>query len=86
MPPLTTVWASDEDLAIEAPADFRWRAEPYEFVADPPAIDLLTGSEAARRGLEAGATVDELASGFVEFERAFAERRGPCLLPEYAGT
>jgi uncharacterized protein YbbC (DUF1343 family) len=70
----------------EAPADFRWRAEPYEFVADPPAIDLLTGSDAARRGLEAGATVDELASGFVEFERAFAERRAPCLLPEYAET
>ena len=27
-----------------APAEFRWRTEPYEFVADPPAIDLLTGA------------------------------------------
>jgi uncharacterized protein YbbC (DUF1343 family) len=66
-----------------APDEFRWRTEPYEFVADPPAIDLLTGSAAARRGLEAGATVDELAAGFVEFETGFAERRAPYLLPEY---
>ena len=68
----------------EAPAEFRWRAEPYEFVADPPAIDLLTGSDAARRAIEAGASLDELAAGFVEFERAFAERRAPHLLSEYA--
>jgi len=66
-----------------APDEFRWRTLPYEFVADPPAIDLLTGSAAARRGLEAGATVDELAAGFVEFETGFAERRAPYLLPEY---
>jgi uncharacterized protein YbbC (DUF1343 family) len=67
----------------EAPADFRWRAEPYEFVADPPAIDLLTGSAAARRAIEAGATLDDLAAGFADFERSFAERRAPHLLPEY---
>ncbi len=30
------------------PRDFRWRREPYEFVSDVPAIDLLTGSAAAR--------------------------------------
>jgi uncharacterized protein YbbC (DUF1343 family) len=67
----------------EAPADFRWRAEPYEFVTDPPAIDLLTGSASARRGIEAGASIDDLAAGFVEFEQAFADRRAPHLLPEY---
>jgi uncharacterized protein YbbC (DUF1343 family) len=67
----------------EAPADFRWRAEPYEFVADPPAIDLLTGSAAARKAIEAGASVGELAASFAPFEREFAERRRPHLLPEY---
>jgi uncharacterized protein YbbC (DUF1343 family) len=67
----------------EAPADFRWRAEPYEFVADPPAIDLLTGSDVARRGIDAGASLDELVAGFATFEDAFSERRGPHLLPEY---
>jgi uncharacterized protein YbbC (DUF1343 family) len=66
-----------------APDEFRWRTEPYEFVADPPAIDLLTGSAAARRGLEEGASIDEIAAGFVEFEAEFAERRAPHLLPEY---
>ena len=68
----------------EAPAEFRWRTEPYEFVADPPAIDLLTGSAAARRGIDAGASLDELAAGFATFERAFIERRAPHLLSEYA--
>jgi len=68
----------------EAPADFRWRTEPYEFVADPPAIDLLTGSAAARRAIEAGAGLEALVAGFAEFERAFAERRAAHLLPEYA--
>ncbi|HEY2728389.1 MAG TPA: DUF1343 domain-containing protein [Polyangia bacterium] len=67
----------------EAPEEFRWRTEPYEFVADPPAIDLLTGSDAARRAIEGGASLDELASGFAEFERSFAERRAPHLLADY---
>jgi uncharacterized protein YbbC (DUF1343 family) len=66
-----------------APEEFRWRAEPYEFVADPPAIDLLTGSAQARRGIEAGAPLAELVAGFVEFERAFAELRAPFLMAEY---
>jgi uncharacterized protein YbbC (DUF1343 family) len=67
----------------QAPGEFRWRTEPYEFVTDPPAIDLLTGSDAVRRGIEAGASLDELVAGFAAFERAFAERRAPFLLPEY---
>jgi hypothetical protein len=68
----------------EAPRDFRWRAEPYEFVADPPAIDLLTGSAAARRALDAGAPLGELVAAFAGFEREFAERRRPHLIEEYA--
>ena len=44
---------------------FRWRTEPYEFVADPPAIDLLTGSDAVRTAIDAGASLDDLVAGFV---------------------
>jgi uncharacterized protein YbbC (DUF1343 family) len=66
-----------------APADFRWRAEPYEFVADPPAIDLLTGSAAARAVIESGGSVADLVASFAPFERDFAEKRRPYLLPEY---
>ncbi|MEM6792790.1 MAG: DUF1343 domain-containing protein [Acidobacteriota bacterium] len=36
------------------PEAFAWRAEPYEFVSDRPAIDLLTGGDAYRLALEEG--------------------------------
>jgi uncharacterized protein YbbC (DUF1343 family) len=42
------------------PERFAWRPDPYEFVADVPALDLLTGSDAARRRLEAGAPLEPL--------------------------
>jgi uncharacterized protein YbbC (DUF1343 family) len=66
-----------------APGDFRWRTEPYEFVADPPAIDLLTGSDEVRRAIDAGTTLGELCATFAPFERAFAEQRRPALVPDY---
>jgi len=66
-----------------APADFRWRTEPYEFVADPPAIDLLTGSDDFRRAVEGGGDVRDVAASYAPFEREFAERRRPALLSDY---
>ena len=63
--------------------DFRWRSEPYEFVADPPAIDLLTGSDEVRRAIDAGAAPRDLEALFLPFERAFSELRQPALLPDY---
>ncbi len=66
-----------------APRDFRWRSEPYEFVADPPAIDLLTGSDEARLILERDGRLAEIAQAILPFERSFAELRRPALLPEY---
>jgi uncharacterized protein YbbC (DUF1343 family) len=66
-----------------APEQFRWRAEPYEFVADPPAIDLLTGSGAVRRAIEQGASLTEIGATFAPFEREFAERRRPALIADY---
>jgi len=41
-----------EQAARQAPREFRWRADPYEF-EDRPAIDLLTGSSEFRERLEA---------------------------------
>jgi len=40
--------------------DFSWRAEPYEFVSEVPALDLLTGSPAARCCIEDGAPLAPL--------------------------
>jgi uncharacterized protein YbbC (DUF1343 family) len=63
----------------QAPAAFRWRTEPYEFVSGVPAFDLLCGSARERAAIEAGATVRRLARGWAAEERAFARRRRPYL-------
>jgi uncharacterized protein YbbC (DUF1343 family) len=42
------------------PGDFAWRPDPYEFVADVPALDLLTGSPAARLAIENGDSLADL--------------------------
>ncbi|PIE82902.1 MAG: hypothetical protein CSA09_04965 [Candidatus Contendobacter odensis] len=44
-----------------APEAFVWREKPYEFVADIPAIDLLTGDVAFRQALDAGTDADLVA-------------------------
>jgi uncharacterized protein YbbC (DUF1343 family) len=58
-------------LARAAGERFRWRTAPYEFVTDIPAIDLLTGSTAVRRGVEAGADLEEIASTWAGGETEF---------------
>ncbi len=42
------------------PVAFGWRPDPYEFVSDIPALDLLTGSPAARVAIESGGPLEEL--------------------------
>ena len=59
---------------------FRWRTEKYEFVSDRPAIDLLTGGDAIRKGIEAGASLADLRATWQSAEDAFAERRRAHLL------
>ena len=61
-------------------AAMTWRRETYEFVADRPAIDLLLGDPALREAIDAGATPDEVTSGFATDEAAFAETRRAWLL------
>jgi uncharacterized protein YbbC (DUF1343 family) len=72
-------------FAAAAPRAFRWRAAPYEFVADRPAIDLLAGGETLRRALDNGRGLDEWIASWEGDERAFRAERGPRLLyPEAA--
>jgi hypothetical protein len=52
-------------------------------VADPPAIDLLTGSAEVRRTIDGGGSIGELVAGFGPFERAFAEHRRAALIADY---
>jgi uncharacterized protein YbbC (DUF1343 family) len=61
-------------------ARFAWRTEPYEFVADRPAIDLLFGSDRERLALEAGQSAADIARAWEDEEAAFRGRRREHLL------
>lgn len=59
---------------------FAWRTETYEFVDNPIAIDLLTGSAEARLGLEARVRPTELLDAWKPQLDEFEERRQDVLL------
>lgn len=59
---------------------FAWRAAPYEFVSERPAIDLLTGGDDFRPALERGTGLDEWIAGWPAEEEAFLEQRRAILL------
>lgn len=59
---------------------FGWRTEPYEFVVDVPAIDLLTGSPEVRLALEADTELVEVQRSWEPQRRQFLDRRAGCLL------
>lgn len=63
-----------------APRDFAWRQEPYEFVSDRAALDLLTGGSTVREGIEAGAPLRELTDGWDDAEREWGDARRGFLL------
>ena len=67
-------------LAREFPGEFGWRSEPYEFVDDVPAIDLLTGSEEARRVVEGSEPLEQVLERWAAETAAFDERIEPLLL------
>ena len=63
-----------------APQTFAWRAKPYEFVAEIPAIDLLAGDDKLRRVLEADGDLAELAAEWAQERAAFEEMRRKAFL------
>ncbi len=62
------------------PEVFGWRRDPYEFVADRPAIDLLAGSDALRRALDGGSVPDDWLASWGADEEAFREQRRDILI------
>lgn len=62
------------------PDRFAWRAAPYEFISEIPAIDLLTGDENYRRALGGDASVSKWVESWSDDERAFSALREPALL------
>jgi len=71
-------------VRAQRPDEFAWRTHAYEFVDTVPAIDLLCGSAAVREGIDAGASVADLAATWAAEEKDFALRRGAWLLDAYA--
>lgn len=58
---------------------FTWRTEPYEFVGDRPAIDLLTGGPEVREAIDRGTGLDAVLAAEEAGARAFVEARRPFL-------
>ncbi len=61
-------------------AEFAWRDEAYEFVADVPAIDLLTGSAQAREVIEGRAGAEDLFAAWAAYCERFEQERAAFLL------
>ncbi|MBK7972369.1 MAG: DUF1343 domain-containing protein [Deltaproteobacteria bacterium] len=57
------------------PERFDWRREPYEFVSDRLAFDLLCGGDRERRALESGAPIADLEAAWRDELAAFREVR-----------
>ena len=62
------------------PNRFGWREEPYEFISDVPAIDLLTGSADYREALEQGTSIGDVYASYHDARAEFMARRARCLL------
>jgi uncharacterized protein YbbC (DUF1343 family) len=62
------------------PEEFAWREAPYEFVADRPAIDLLTGGPEYRQAIESGEGLEDWIASWKAEEEAFLEERREVLL------
>jgi uncharacterized protein YbbC (DUF1343 family) len=69
--------AAARELAGDA---MRWRVEPYEFVSDRPAIDLLSGGPEFRTLVEAGDCLDDWLAEDARSAAEFAQSRKPFLL------
>lgn len=68
------------EVARMAPEAFAFRTEPYEYVSDVPAIDLLTGGPEFRALVSAGAPIEDYLREQARSVAEFAERRRDWLL------
>lgn len=62
------------------PGEFAYRTDPYEFVSDRLALDLLLGDEELRLALERGEDPRDIAANLAPLEREFQRVRRPFLL------
>lgn len=68
------------EVRRRAPDAFAWRTEPYEFVSDRPAIDLLTGGPEYRTAVDGGLGLEDVLEAEERGASMFEEVRSPWLL------
>jgi len=79
--PVLTGIAVIRAIYDEYPDAFAWRSEPYEFVSDRPAIDLLYGNPDLRtRHLPGGASLEAIEASWQQGREAFLKLRAGYLL------
>lgn len=75
---LACVWAARQLY----PDDFKWRHQPYEFVTDIPAIDLLCGTNRVREKIDDGADFETVLEEALSGAESFLEMVSPFILYE----
>jgi len=79
--PVLTGVALLKTIAREFPDRFAWRTEPYEFVGDRPAIDLLYGTDALRQsGILPETPLPAIAESWQPDQESFEQIRREFLL------
>lgn len=78
--PFTTGLAVVAAARRLAPAAFDWRREPYEFVSDRLAFDLLAGTDRLRLAIEAGEPIADLEAAWQPELESFRQLRSKYLL------
>ena len=78
--PVRTGVALLDTLRRSDPVKFAWREPPYEYEHDKRPIDILAGSDALRRQIDAGTPAGDILAGWREDEDAFERLRRPYLL------
>ncbi|MEW5983265.1 MAG: DUF1343 domain-containing protein [Acidobacteriota bacterium] len=80
--PVLTGVALLDQFRAEDPDRFAWRLPPYEYEHEKMPIDVLAGSPALRRQVEAGVPPADIAASWEEGVAAFERERRPFLLYE----
>jgi uncharacterized protein YbbC (DUF1343 family) len=80
--PYYTTLAMIQEVMGLWPQDFSWLPPPYEYEFEKLPIDIITGDEAIRKGLEEGRDLDEMEQSWQEELEGFLAIRKQYLLYE----
>jgi uncharacterized protein YbbC (DUF1343 family) len=78
--PYYTTLAIIQEVMVLWPDEFSWRSPPYEYEFEKLPIDIITGDEGIKKGLDEGRDLDEMEAGWQEDLEGFLTRRKQYLL------